>query len=281
MPNPYGRYILAASAAGVTYYVYANLDYAPFTGRPRILGISRSAELAIGKEAFHQVVRSFDGQILPPNHATTLRVRRVVARIAGTVRQLCPELAEGFEWTVVVAENEHEPNALCVPGGRILITTGLLRILPTDDELAIVLGHEIAHALNRHGVESMHLQRMILPIMLILDNIFEMRWLSSMLVSLLLSLPNSRKLEFEADEVGLILCAEACFDPRQAPIVFSNLAKVLEEPSGTFVSDKLTPFLSTHPQNAERSAKLEASVPEKMRRYHDKCGFSSTFPRVF
>lgn len=270
-------YIVGISGIGAAVYIYYNIDKAPFTGRTRILGASRKQELALGAAAYQDILDSLQGRLLPLRHPESQRVRRVVAKIAGIVRKIDPSLSEGFQWQVVVAA-EDEPNAFCVPGGRILITTGLLRILPTDDDLAIVLGHEIAHALNRHGAESMHLQRMLMPILFLLNQLFDLRWTPTVLITLLLSLPYSRKLEYEADEVGLRLCVEACYDPRAAPDVFRRLAQLQNERSGTWMANVVAPFLSTHPQSRERAARLRNTLPDKMERYNRRCTMASVFP---
>lgn len=272
------RYIIVISGVGVATYIYSNIDHAPFTGRTRVLGASKKQELALGAAAYQDLLNSFEGRLLTLNHPESRRVRKVVAKIASTVDKIDPGLSEGFQWQVVVAA-ENEPNALCVPGGRILITTGLLRILPTDDDLAIVLGHEIAHALNRHGAESMHLQRMLMPVLFLLNQVFDMRWMPSILITLLLSLPYSRRLEYEADEVGLHLCVEACYDPRVAPDVFKRLAELQNRRSGTWMANTVAPFLSTHPQSKERAARLKAVLPAKMDRYNDRCTVVSVFPQ--
>lgn len=269
-PSPHTPYVALFSAAAAAAYLYANLDYAPFTGRRRILGISRAQELAMGEHAFRELLLQFDGRVLHPRLAASRRVRGVVSRIATTARALDPALTDGFDWQVAVVDVP-EPNALCVPGGRMLITTGLLRILPTDDDLAVVLAHEIAHALNRHGAESMHLQRLLIPLLIILNQVFDMRWFPSMLVNFFVSLPYGRKLEYEADEVGLTLCAEACYDPRVAPDVFRRLGEIQNERSGSLLADKIEPFLSTHPQSKERAKRLRDSLPQKLDRYNTRC----------
>lgn len=284
--NPLGgtststRYFVGLSAAGIGIYLYSNLDYAPFTGRRRILGISRSQEMEMGDQAFQMLLQQFDGQILHPSLPASKRVKRVVSKIATTVQKIDPSLSKDFKWQVAVADVD-EPNALCVPGGRMLITTGLLRILPTDDDLAVVLAHEIAHALNRHGAESMHLQRMLMPIIFIANQVFDMRWFPSMLLTFFFSLPYGRILEYEADEVGLTLCVEACYDPRVAPDVFRRLAALQNEQSGTFMADKIAPFLSTHPQSAERANRLNSTLPSKLERYNDRCIAHSSFEQFW
>lgn len=240
--------------------------------------MSRSQELAMGASAYQDMLQQCAGRILPLHHPETQRVRKVVARIASTVRRLDPSLSDGFEWQIVVIV-DNEPNAMCFPGGKMLITTGLLQILPSSDDIAVVLGHEISHALNRHGAETMHLQRMLVPLLLLVNQLFDMRWVSSMLVSLTLSLPYSRKLEYEADEVGLHLCTEACFDPSVAPGVFKRLGDLEGRRGGALLNNVIAPFLSTHPQSKERALRLQKAVPESLRRYNDRCLPTSSFSR--
>ena len=268
--SPIARYLAYLTAIGATTYIYTTIDNAPFTNRTRLLSMSRQTEDQIGKQAYDELLASVGPAVLSPKHPTSVRVRRVVARLAATVRNLQPSLCESFEWSVAVADVE-EPNAMCAPGGRILITTSLLTILPTDDHLAVILSHEIAHALNRHAAESMHLQRLLIPLVFIANYVFEMRWLPSLLATFLLRLPYSRKLEHEADSVGLILCAEACYDPRVAPAVFESLDRLQGQSSGGAVAQKLASFFSTHPQTAERASKLRSQIPERLQRYEDKC----------
>lgn len=275
--NPLTRYLLGFSAAGILTYIYVNTDYAPFTGRRRIMGVSRQYELELGRHTYNDLLQSFQGRLLSPHHPVSIRVRRIVSKLAATARSLNPNLCHDFEWAIVVADVE-EPNAMCVPGGRILITTGLLNILRSDDDVAVVLAHEIAHALNRHGAETMHLHRLMMPVILITNHLFDSRVIPSILASLLLSLPYSRSLEYEADKVGLMLSTEACYDPKVAPEVFQILANAQNEKSGSFVSDKMAPLLSTHPQSRERAKRLHNELKEKSSRFKDKC-IHGSFPQ--
>lgn len=270
-------YVLGFTAAMGGAYILMNLDRAPFTNRMRVLGMSRKTEYAMGKEAYTDLLNSVKPNILSPSHPVSRRVRGVVSRIASTVNKIDPELAQGFEWSVAVADVP-EPNAMCVPGGRILITTGIMQILHTDDEMAIILAHEIAHALNRHGAENMGLQYLVYPLIIILNMVLDTRWLPTILVTLLLKLPYSRKLEHEADYVGLILCAESCYDPRVAPVVFERLAQLQGQGQETGgLQNKISSFFSTHPQTAERAERLRRALPERLERYNDKCVHSHMF----
>lgn len=277
--SPTWRFLAFLSAGGISYYIYTSVDRAPFTKRVRLLGVSRQSENALGRQAFEELLRSFDGHVLPAQHPVTRRVRSVVARLARTVRQLDASLSEGFEWTVAVADVD-EPNAMCVPGGRIVITTGLFRILQSDDDLAIILAHEIAHALNRHGVETMSLRRLIMPIVFVINQVFDLRILPSIFATLFLSLPYSRKLEYEADTVGLLLCTEACYDPRVAPGVFRRLDDLQGQYGGKAANNRFASLFSTHPHTLERANRLSRMIPEKMKKFNDKCVYSNSFERL-
>lgn len=275
--RPIIRYVLYICVGGAVYYIYKGIDYAPFTGRVRFMGVSRQSEMELGRQAYEDLLQSFGGTLLAPNDRVTQRVRRIVVRLAQTVKKMDPKLADGFKWAVAVADVA-EPNAMCVPGGKIVITTGLLRILRSDDDIAIILAHEIAHALNRHGVESMTLQRLLLPLVMIANQILDLRILPSIFVTLFLSLPYSRRLEHEADSVGLLLATEACYDARAAPGVFQRLA-TLQDEHGRGKNSKLASFLSTHPHTEERAERLRGQLSDHVRRYNDKCVHTNGFDR--
>lgn len=275
--QPLTRYLLYIAAGGTVYYVYSNIDYAPFTGRVRLLGVSRDSEMELGRQAYEDLLHGFGTSLLAPDDRRTVRVRRVVTRLARTVNKIDAKLGEGFKWSVAVADVA-EPNAMCVPGGRIVITTGLMRILKSDDDIAIILGHEIAHALNRHGMESMSLQRLVLPIVMVLNQILDARWIPSLFVTLFLSLPYSRRLEHEADHVGLLLASEACYDPRVAPDVFGRLSALQNELGGSRVG-KMPSFFSTHPHTDERAKRLRKQMADVMERYNKKCVQGEEFRR--
>lgn len=284
--QPLTRYLLYIAAGGTIYYVYSNIDYAPFTGRVRLLGVSRDSEMELGRQAYEDLLHGFGKTLLAPNDGRTLRVRRVVTRLARTVNKIDANLAKGFKWSVAVADVA-EPNAMCVPGGKIVITTGLMRILKSDDDIAVVLGHEIAHALNRHGVESMSLQRLLLPLVMVINQLVDARFMASLFVTLFLSLPYSRRLEHEADQIGLMLASEACYDPRVAPEVFGRLGALQNEHGGGSKTGKMSAFFSTHPHTEERAKRLRKQLVEEVERYNRKCvdagdlrRFSQGFGRV-
>ncbi|XP_076955928.1 mitochondrial metalloendopeptidase OMA1-like [Bidens hawaiensis] len=162
---------------------------------------------------------------------------------------------EGLKWEVLVV-NDRVVNAFCLPGGKIVVFTGLLEHFKTDEEIATIIGHEVAHAVARHAAEQITKNLWFTIGQLILYQ-FVMPDLVNTMSNLLLKLPFSRRMEIEADYIGLLLMASAGYDPRVAPKVFEKLGQV----SG---DSALRDYLSTHPSGKKRSKLLsEASVMQE------------------
>ncbi|KAI3517614.1 hypothetical protein L1887_16829 [Cichorium endivia] len=162
---------------------------------------------------------------------------------------------EGLNWEVLVV-NDHVVNAFCLPGGKIVVFTGLLEHFRTDEEIATIIGHEVAHAVARHAAEQITKNLWFTIGQLILYQ-FVMPDLVNTMSNLLLKLPFSRRMEIEADYIGLLLMASAGYDPRVAPKVFEKLGQV----SG---DSALRDYLSTHPSGKRRSKLLsEANVMQE------------------
>lgn len=162
---------------------------------------------------------------------------------------------EGVKWEVLVV-NEPVVNAFCLPGGKIVVFTGLLKHFRTDAEIATIIGHEVAHAVARHSAEQITKNLWFAIVQLILYQ-FVTPDLVNTMSNLLLRLPFSRRMELEADYIGLLLMASAGYDPRVAPNVFQKLGEV----SG---DSALRDYLSTHPSGKKRAKLLaEAKVMEE------------------
>ncbi|WRX19439.1 Peptidase M48 - like 2 [Theobroma cacao] len=162
---------------------------------------------------------------------------------------------EGLAWELMVI-NEPVINAFCLPGGKIVVFTGLLEHFKTDAELATIIAHEVAHAVARHVAEQITKNLWFTILQLILYQFF-MPDLVNTMSALLLRLPFSRKMEIEADYIGLLLMASAGYDPRVAPKVFEKLGKI----GG---SSALEDYLSTHPSSKKRAQLLaQAQVMEE------------------
>lgn len=163
---------------------------------------------------------------------------------------------EGFQWEVLVI-NEPIVNAFCLPGGKIVVFTGLLQHFRTDAEIATVIGHEVAHAVARHAAEGITKNLWFAILQLILYQ-FIFPDIANTMSALFLRLPFSRRMEMEADYIGLLLMASAGYDPRVAPKVYEKLGKVAGGDSA------LRDYLSTHPSGKKRAQLLsQAKVMEE------------------
>ncbi len=178
---------------------------------------------------------------------------------------------KGFAWEFNVVDEPNTVNAFCMPGGKVVVYTGILKVTQNEDALAVVMGHEIAHALARHGNERMS-QGVVAQLGLAsLDLALSQKPAATR--SLLMQaagagtqvgvlLPFSRKHESEADEIGLYLMAMAGYNPAEAAPFWERMGKL----GG---GSRPPEFLSTHPDPSKRSQKLKEFIP-KARGYAQK-----------
>lgn len=192
---------------------------------------------------------------LNTNAAMTQRVRRIGNDLIDQVAVFRPD-AKNWDWEINVFESD-DINAFCAPGGKIGVYSGIINQLKlSDDELAAVMGHEIAHALREHSREQAS-QKAVSG--LITGVVSTAAGLPEELMDagsqMLVHLPNSRAMELESDVIGLELMARAGYDPRNASSIWK---KMMQASSG-----KNSPaFLSTHPASEQRIAELDAYVPK-------------------
>ncbi|XP_054787219.1 mitochondrial metalloendopeptidase OMA1 [Prosopis cineraria] len=162
---------------------------------------------------------------------------------------------DGLNWEVLVV-NEPVVNAFCLPGGKIVVFTGLLEHFRSDAEIATILAHEVGHAVARHSAEGITKNLWVAILQLILYQ-FVMPDVVNTMSALFLRLPFSRRMEMEADYIGLLLVASAGYDPRVAPTVYEKLGKVTGDSA-------LRDYLSTHPSGKKRAQLLaQAQVMEE------------------
>ncbi|KAK8937014.1 hypothetical protein KSP39_PZI012325 [Platanthera zijinensis] len=152
---------------------------------------------------------------------------------------------EGLNWEVLVVR-DNMVNAMCLPGGKIIVFTGLLDNFRTDAEIATVIGHEVGHAIARHAAEGITKNLWFAILQLVLLQFFGMPDVINAMSNLLLRLPFSRRMEMEADYIGLLLIASAGFDPRIAPRVYEKLGQITGDSA-------LRDYLSTHPSSKKRA----------------------------
>jgi predicted Zn-dependent protease len=201
--------------------------------------------------------------VLEKDTADAKRVQAIANRLIAQAPKLRADAAQ-WHWEVNVIKSD-ELNANCGPGGKIIVYSGLIDQLKlTDDELAAVMGHEIAHALREHGREAMskaygvQMARQGAGAFLGLgENSLQ---LADTVVQYSLTLPNSRSNENEADLIGLELSARAGYDPNAAITLWNKM--------GAAANGSAPPeFMSTHPASANRIGSLQAAIPKVMPLY--------------
>ena len=199
---------------------------------------------------------------LDVDSAQVQRVRAITNRLIAQVGAFRPDAAS-WPWEIHVV-NVDEVNAWCMPGGKMAVYTGLInKIKPTDDELAAVLGHEMAHALREHSREQISQQmatQVGLSVLSAVTGVSAAGDLGAALTNVMFTLPNSRTHESEADLIGVELAARAGFDPRAAVTLWQKM--------GALSAGSAPPeFLSTHPSAATRSAELQRNAEKVMPLY--------------
>lgn len=263
-------------SGGAIYYA-SHLDQAPLTHRRRMIDISPQQEAAIGLANFRQILEQYHGKVLPATSATSRYVERIGRRIAQSAESLSEPGIE-YDWKFVVIDSP-EPNAFCLPGGKVAVFTGILPILIDEDSVAAVLSHEIAHAVARHGAEKLAFTKVLLLVQIIVNQFIDTRFVTHMLTQLLLSLPFSRRMESEADFIGLHLMAAACFNPEAMGPMFQRMATWRDQATR---GRKAPPsYLSTHPADEERVVAIMSWLPKVMPEYESKCGTATKEWRRF
>ena len=268
-------YVLVSAVSvplSVAYGYYCFLDEAPLTKRKRLLATSPAWERRMGDDAARQLIAENKSNILPPDHRASVTVRRVGARIAAAAEKfaaenLHTEIANGagrLNYTVIRSDMA---NAFVLPNNHVFVLTGMFKYARTEDELAGVIGHEMAHCLARHAGERVSgnlLMNVIARLMLMLDPTGVLYTMFLPAASLLHDLPHSRDAEIEADHIGLYLAAEACYDPRAATNIFARM----KNDSSTQGQEIPPEFLSTHPSYETRLSKFDEWMPDAMAKFN-------------
>lgn len=224
------------------------------------VGVDRSQRMAVSAQEIHQAAdRQYDQVLavqrqkglLNANPAHVSRVRAISDRLIAQTHVFRPD-ARQWKWEVNVL-TAPEINAWCMPGGKVAVYTGLIEKLQvTDDELAAVIGHEIAHALREHARERASQQMVAGSLITVGSALFGVGEIGQQGAQFaymgLLGLPNSRQHETEADRIGVELAARAGYDPRAAITLWQKMGR--ESGGGP------PKFLSTHPSPQDRSADL-------------------------
>ena len=235
----------------------------PITGRSQLVLIPEGTEVKMGLDSYQQIL----GKSKVSNDAQlNEQVTRVGRRIATATER------NDYQWEFKVIDDQ-QVNAFCLPGGKVAVYTGMFPVARDDAGLAAVLGHEVAHAIARHGGERMSQQLAVEGVTLAgaqallsgSDPRFVQLAAAALggVATVGVLLPFSRAQESEADHLGLIYMAKAGYDPHASRDLWKRMA---ERSSGQSDSP-LSAFLSTHPLPATRITQIEGWIPEAMKYY--------------
>jgi metalloendopeptidase OMA1, mitochondrial len=274
-------WVLLLFAGYAAYYWFSNQTVDPYTGEKVLIDRNLSAEdeEALGLQAYREILAQ--ERPVDPDAQIARQIRSIAARLVDRIDEVEAALAAeqglqpqnfaaGFDWDVAVLDSD-QVNAFALPGGKMAVYTGLVPVAQNEDAMAAVMGHEIAHALQRHGAQRMTEQK--------LAQIGQMAGAASgmdpqqmqMVMAVYgygRALPYARKHETEADYVGLMLMAAACFDPREAVPLWERMAQA----SGGQAPPE---FASTHPNPGTRIQNLQSWMPKALefrQRYCESAG---------
>jgi len=244
------------------------------TGRNQLLLVSESEVNAMALQEYKSFLSK--NPVVPKGaSADQQMVVRVGQRIASAITSYYKkvgksELLNGYQWEFNLVESK-DVNAWCMPGGKVVVYTGILPVTQTETSLAVVMGHEIAHALALHGNERMSqglaqqfggavLSAALASKPAETQELFLAAYGVGSTVGVLL--PYSRKQELEADQYGLIFAAMAGYDPREAEAFWQRMAKLN-------TGQKPPEWLSTHPSDETRIEKVKQYAKDAMKYYNN------------
>ncbi|HEX5545283.1 MAG TPA: M48 family metallopeptidase [Nitrospira sp.] len=246
----------------------------PYTGRSQLLMTSVGQEMQMGAQAYNQVKN--DPKMRPSQDPREVEpVKRVAARIVEAAkRSKYAEMAKQFQWEVTVIKDDRTANAFALPGGKMAVYTGIFPMAKTEAGLAAVMGHEVVHALARHGAERMSQGQVANIGLQVVGAAVGMSSKNPVLGQATMAalgvgtqvgvlLPFSRKHESEADYVGILLAADAGYDPRESVSLWERMAQASGDGGPA-------EFLSTHPSHDTRIDQLKEWMPEAMAIYQKR-----------
>ena len=259
----------AALIAGVALLVTACQTVQ--TTQPGAIGVNRKQMMLVSSEKVDEGAKvAYDQEVgkartagkLNTNKEQFDRVQRISQRLIPQTKIFRPD-AGNWNWEVNVQTTE-DVNAYCMPGGKIMVYTGLIdTIKTTDAELAAVIGHEIAHALREHSRERLsraYAEQLVLAGVAVATGGEQTTMqLASQISAVTFTLPHSREQEAEADRIGLELMARAGYDPNAAVTLWQKMSKA----GGGGPPE----FLSTHPSGESRIRDLEKNIPRVLPLY--------------
>jgi len=253
----------------VALLILSSCSKVPITGRRQLNLLPSSQMQEMSMTSYNEFLST--NQVVADSDSRTKMIKRVGEKIAAATEKYLSEhghkhLVDNFDWQFNLVEDP-TLNAWCMPGGRVVFYTGILPVCKDENGIAVVMGHEVAHAVAKHGNERMSQQIAIQGAGMTLGALLEEKPALTQDLALqafgvgsqLGSLAYSREHESEADKMGLIFMAIAGYNPREAP----ELWKRMSEQGGAQPPE----FLSTHPNHETRISDLEAFMPEALKFY--------------
>ena len=263
-------WVLLLFAGYAAYYWFSNRVDDPLTGEKVLIdqSITPEDEKALGLQAWNELQQT--ERVLPPTDPNARAVKsiadRLIAKIPAVSDALAaehnmqaPHIERTFDWDVNLIQSD-QVNAFCLPGGKMAVYTGLIPVAQNENAMAVVMGHEITHALLRHGAQRMSEQKLAQMGQMAgaMSGMDQGQMQAVMAVyGYGRALPYARKQETQADEMGLMLAAAACFDPREAIPLWERMGQA----SG---GEAPPEFASTHPNPGTRIQNLQALMPKAM-----------------
>ena len=259
------------SICGGGYYYYSHVEYMPLTDRSRYMLYTRSDVQQVltkwGEDSGKDYIRMFvdPEKILPPTDPHYRLLQRVVVNILFS-NKWCKELNSVESWRIIVVEDDDVVNAICLPTGDIVVFTGMINKCDNDDELGLIMSHEIAHVALNHGAEMLSRKGLLsFMSMFVIATVwflipsdflsFLTHKMFNSSVEILVENPYSRKLELEADKIGLMFASNACYNPNKAIQIWNNLPEGVK-------------YISTHPDNKKRFKLLSSLLPTAINLYN-------------
>ncbi|MDJ0922840.1 MAG: M48 family metallopeptidase [Henriciella sp.] len=299
-----GRFgIIIIGLIGLAVYYFSNQETNPYSGKSEFNTISIDKASQLGAQSYVQMLQQEGGNVLCSRSARTCdagsrEVVETVREIGERLRVAAIEMEEDylaagynftpvareFDWTFNVIASE-QPNAFCLPGGYVAVYTGILDVagnmdgrvdlsdLDDVDKLAVIMGHEIGHALAHHGAKRMSNSQLVqMGTLAVGVGLGDMSGAQQQMVHQALGMAAqgglmafSRSHETEADKIGLELLVRACYDPREAPELWERMGQL----GG---GQRPPEWMSTHPASETRAENFRQWMPAAVEMYEQRCG---------
>jgi predicted Zn-dependent protease len=256
----------------IAMLLLASCGSVPLTGRKQMLLVSDSEVLSASLTQYDEYIKTAPKSTDKTKIAMVERVgKKIAAATEEYLRQngLSSEISN-FKWEFNLIKSD-EINAFCMPGGKIVVYEGLLRLVSSDDELAVVLGHEVAHAVAKHSNERMSQEILAQYGASVVDVALSNKSAAVQTIGntvfglgaqLGVMLPYSRKHELEADYMGLVFMTMAGYNPDKAVSFWQKM-------SAATGNSEASDFMSTHPNDNKRISEIQRYLPE-MEKYKKK-----------